>query len=58
MSEDVAALRAELERSQQALAVLQRNFDDFHESSREIEEELEAELGRVSVTLPINYMPA
>ena len=41
------SLRAELERTQQALAVLQRNFDEFHDSSREVEEELEAELARV-----------
>lgn len=45
---DSAALRVDLEASQAALAALQRNFDDFQESSRELEEELEAELGRVS----------
>lgn len=45
---DVALLRAELQASQVAMAALQRNFDDFQESSRELEEELEAELGRVS----------
>lgn len=46
--EDVATLRSELEVSQKALEALQRNFDDFQDSSRELEEELEAELGRVS----------
>lgn len=46
-AEDITAVRAELEASQEALAALQRNFDDFQESSRELEEELEAELVRV-----------
>lgn len=45
---DDALLRAELEAAHAAMAALQRNFDDFQESSRELEEELEAELGRVS----------
>lgn len=44
---DAALLRAELEAAQAAMAALQRNFDDFQESSRELEDELEAELGRV-----------
>ncbi len=46
--EDIAAVKEELEEKRQALEALQRNFDDFQESSRELEEELEAELGRVS----------
>lgn len=48
-AEDTTVVRAELEASQEALAALQRNFDDFQESSRELEEELEAELVRVSI---------
>lgn len=47
--EDITAVKEELAEKQQALEALQRNFDDFQESSRELEEELEAELGRVSV---------
>ncbi|CAB1109002.1 unnamed protein product [Ectocarpus sp. CCAP 1310/34] len=46
MSEEVALVKEELAQKQQALEALQRNFDDFQESSRELEEELEAELGR------------
>lgn len=46
--EDISAVKEELGEKQQALEALQRNFDDFQESSRELEEELEAELGRVS----------
>lgn len=46
--EDISAVKEELAEKQQALEALQRNFDDFQESSRELEEELEAELGRVS----------
>lgn len=45
---DIAVVKEELAEKQQALEALQRNFDDFQESSRELEEELEAELGRVS----------
>ena len=48
-AEDITVVRAELEASQEALAALQRNFDDFQESSRELEDELEAELVRVSI---------
>lgn len=47
--EDIAVVKEELTEKQQALEALQRNFDDFQESSRELEEELEAELGRVSL---------
>lgn len=46
--EDVAALREERDALRADLATLQRNFDAFQDSSRELEEELEAELGRVS----------
>ena len=46
--EDIAAVKEELAEKRQALEALQRNFDDFQESSRELEDELEAELGRVS----------
>lgn len=46
--EDITVVKEELAEKQQALEALQRNFDDFQESSRELEEELEAELGRVS----------
>ncbi|CAM9691836.1 unnamed protein product [Ectocarpus sp. 6 AP-2014] len=46
MSEEAALVNEELAQKQQALEALQRNFDDFQESSRELEEELEAELGR------------
>lgn len=46
--EDISVVKEELAEKQQALEALQRNFDDFQESSRELEEELEAELGRVS----------
>lgn len=48
-ADDIVVVKGELEASQQALAALQRNFNDFQDSSRELEEELEAELGRVSV---------
>lgn len=47
-SDDIEVVRGQLEASEQALAAVQRNFDDFQDSSRELEEELEAELGRVS----------
>lgn len=46
--EDIAVVSGELKASREALAALQRNFDDFQDSSRELEEELEVELGRVS----------
>lgn len=46
--EDIAVASGELKASREALAALQRNFDDFQDSSRELEEELEVELGRVS----------
>lgn len=46
-AEEIAVVKEELAQKQQALEALQRNFDDFQESSRELEEELEAELGRV-----------
>lgn len=46
--EDISVVKEELAEKQRALEALQRNFDDFQESSRELEEELEAELGRVS----------
>lgn len=46
--EEISVVKEELAEKQQALEALQRNFDDFQESSRELEEELEAELGRVS----------
>lgn len=49
MEDAVAVVKEELAEKQQALEALQRNFDDFQESSRELEEELEAELGRVSL---------
>ena len=54
-AEDTTAVRAELEASQEALAALQRNFDDFQESSRELEDELEAELVRVSILSIVSY---
>lgn len=54
-AEDITAVRAELEASQEALAALQRNFDDFQESSRELEDELEAELVRVSILSVVSY---
>eukprot|EP00752_Nemacystus_decipiens_P005084 g4614.t1 len=44
--EDISVVEEELAEKRQALEALQRNFDDFQESSRELEEELEAELGR------------
>lgn len=46
--EDIVEVKQELAEKSQALEALQRNFDDFQESSRELEEELEAELTRVS----------
>ncbi|CAM9342087.1 unnamed protein product, partial [Discosporangium mesarthrocarpum] len=45
-NEGDAACREELEETKAALEALQTNFDDFQVSSRELEEELEAELGR------------
>ncbi|CAM9141055.1 unnamed protein product, partial [Hapterophycus canaliculatus] len=44
--EDIVEVKQELAEKSQALEALQRNFDDFQESSRELEEELEAELTR------------
>lgn len=51
--DEAALVKEELAEKQQALEALQRNFDDFQESSRELEEELEAELGRVSPLLRV-----
>lgn len=49
-SGDDVVPREELEALRVENAALQRNFDDFQDGSRELEEELEAELERVNET--------
>ncbi|TMW56683.1 hypothetical protein Poli38472_006693 [Pythium oligandrum] len=45
--DDVVVLRAELEKKQHELKQLQDSFDEYTQSSQELEQELEAELARM-----------